>query len=224
MARVQLTTLTLTLDPGSLAVMPSSLTATEVKMQDAGGTILDFHGHFRSLLDGGVGGTITGFDILSSSGAVSVMISAVTLQFKIFVPALIANSSTTLTALFAGADTIFGSSGDDLLSGSGGADRIYGRAGDDTFYGDPGNDTLTGGGGADTFIFAVTGSGHDVITDFTDTRGAYDDVIEVPVSFMRQLHATEDAQGVLLTLSASSSIYVQGWTLAKMGPEDFHFA
>ncbi|HEU0115130.1 MAG TPA: calcium-binding protein, partial [Thermomicrobiales bacterium] len=73
-------------------------------------------------------------------------------------------------------DIIDGGGGNDLITGGDiGVDNIYGGAGndqidagdgDDLISGDAGNDLLTGGGGSDTFLFNLSLSGADTLTDF----------------------------------------------------------
>ncbi len=80
----------------------------------------------------------------------------------------------------AGADTIYGNEGDDVLYGNSGNDlfqagkgndSVYGGIGDDRIFGGSlGNDWLEGGTGADQFRFA-TGSGLDIIADFSLADG-----------------------------------------------------
>jgi Ca2+-binding RTX toxin-like protein len=55
-------------------------------------------------------------------------------------------------------DTLIGDGNINVLNGGGGADILKGGAG---------GDTLIGGEGADQFLFAATGNGVDVITDFS---------------------------------------------------------
>lgn len=69
-------------------------------------------------------------------------------------------------------DTLRGGGGNDSLRGDAGDDNLSGGAGNDTLTGGSGADRLTGGTGADRFVFAtrsetVSGSHHDVVTDFT---------------------------------------------------------
>lgn len=82
-------------------------------------------------------------------------------------------------------DTIDGGTGNDSIEGGAGQDRLYGKGGDDyisggadsdTLYGGDGNDTLTGGGdginelygGAGDDVFLIqSGTGYDIIEDFT---------------------------------------------------------
>ena len=69
-----------------------------------------------------------------------------------------------------GSDTLSGGNGNDILRGGDGADALAGNGGADHLNGNSGADRLTGGTGADTFQFA-TGSGADVVTDFTVGQG-----------------------------------------------------
>ena len=77
-----------------------------------------------------------------------------------------------------GDDTLGGGRGGDLIDGGLGNDQVSGGRGTDSIGGNAGNDTLTGDLGPDTFFFA-SGSGTDIITDFKDTGGAADDLIDV---------------------------------------------
>jgi Ca2+-binding RTX toxin-like protein len=72
-------------------------------------------------------------------------------------------------------DRLYGRAGNDRLYGEAGNDRLYGEAGNDILFGGSGNDLLTGGlgndqltGGAGRDKFSInTGTGRDVITDYT---------------------------------------------------------
>ena len=63
-------------------------------------------------------------------------------------------------------DTLNGGSGNDLLNAGSGNDILNGSNNDDTLFGGLGNDQLTGGSGSDIFQI-ITGSGRDLITDYT---------------------------------------------------------
>lgn len=65
-----------------------------------------------------------------------------------------------------GADQIDGGAGDDSLFGGGHSDTLDGGAGDDQIVGGYGGDLLTGGEGRDEFVFNVTFSPADTVTDF----------------------------------------------------------
>nr|WP_321270806.1 Ig-like domain-containing protein [uncultured Tolumonas sp.] len=60
----------------------------------------------------------------------------------------------------AGADLVYGSTGNDILTGGDGNDYIDGRAGNDTLYGGLGNDTLVGGYGNNALY---GGEGNDIL-------------------------------------------------------------
>lgn len=57
-------------------------------------------------------------------------------------------------------------SGDDYIDAGLGDDIIDGLEGNDYIYGNIGNDTITGGTGSDFFVFDLTQTGIDTITDF----------------------------------------------------------
>ena len=73
-------------------------------------------------------------------------------------------------------DIVNGGGGNDLITGGGGGvDNLFGGAGndqidagdgDDLLSGDAGNDLLSGGDGSDTFLFNLSLSGADTLTDF----------------------------------------------------------
>ena len=65
-----------------------------------------------------------------------------------------------------GYDRLYGESGNDRLFGGDGNDILFGGAGNDFLKGGLGNDQLTGGAGRDKFSIN-TGTGRDVITDYT---------------------------------------------------------
>jgi Ca2+-binding RTX toxin-like protein len=61
---------------------------------------------------------------------------------------------------------LVGDVGSDTLIGTIGNDTISGLAGQDTLTGGLGNDDLTGGAGSDTFVWKLSDTGSDKITDF----------------------------------------------------------
>jgi Ca2+-binding RTX toxin-like protein len=69
-----------------------------------------------------------------------------------------------------GNDTITSGSGNDIIFGQEGNDTINAGAGNDIISGGSGNNTLTGGAGADTFLFIKGATGHDTITDYSNTQ------------------------------------------------------
>ena len=64
----------------------------------------------------------------------------------------------------------YGNGLDNVITGNSGANSMKGYAGNDTLNGGTGNDTLYGGLGGDLFVFD-TGSGADVIADFSAVQG-----------------------------------------------------
>jgi Ca2+-binding RTX toxin-like protein len=73
----------------------------------------------------------------------------------------------------AGADTFYGSSGDDSLSGAAGSDTLRGKSGDDRLAGGADNDALYGGAGADTYMFG-RGDGQDTASEYSSDSGGFD--------------------------------------------------
>lgn len=102
----------------------------------------------------------------------------------------------------AGANSLFGAAGDDTLDGRGGSDLLSGEGG---------ADLLTGGGGADTFVFAA-GGGRDVIADFAPGV----DRLQVH-GYAGWREVRQDGADVLLILSDTDSIRLQGLTVAAFG-------
>jgi Ca2+-binding RTX toxin-like protein len=72
-------------------------------------------------------------------------------------------------AVYAGNNTLYGTSGSDTLRGYGGHDRLYGQGGNDYLHGGNGNDALYGGTGKDAFVLANKANKYtnkDAIKDF----------------------------------------------------------
>jgi serralysin len=143
-----------------------------------------------------------------------------------------------------GTDALFGNQGDDVLYGGSENDRLWGDSGNDSLYGGEGSDSLNGGAGfdvleggagndtlagafnADTFIFR-DGHGVDVIRDF-DANSALEKIDFSGLSTLNSLndvlaHAVQQAQDVLITTSADSSILLKFIELADLDASDFLF-
>ncbi|MFM2388825.1 MAG: hypothetical protein RLZZ437_380 [Pseudomonadota bacterium] len=113
-----------------------------------------------------------------------------------------------------GADTLHGGAGDDLLSG---------RAGTDVLDGGLGNDKLHGGLDADVFMFA-TGSGRDVISDFTDGVDLIDlsglvavaDFADLQANYLQQV-----GKNVVLDAGNGDILVIRATTLAVLDAGDF---
>ena len=110
------------------------------------------------------------------------------------------------------------------LTGGGGNDTLSGLAGDDTLTGGAGADLLTGGIGADTFVFA-TGSGRDVVVDFSDDEDTLNlhGLGGVPNRDAAMLHAVQAGADVVFDFGAGDVLVVQGTTLAAV-QNDLSFA
>ena len=110
-------------------------------------------------------------------------------------------------------EVVIGSSFDDTLKGNDLANVLDGGAGDDV---------LTGNDDADTFAFGI-GSGRDTVTDFDAGEDRLD--LSLAGTGFTGLNdvtaaATEETQdnqlGLLITLDASNSVFLQGGTLADL--------
>ena len=131
-----------------------------------------------------------------------------------------------------GFDTLYGGDGDDLVSGGAHSDLLFGGDGDDAVQGGSGNDTLWGGSGddqlsggigADTFGFTLTG-GNDTITDFD----LGDDMLDLSQAGFTGLDAVTSAaedtdDGLLITLSDSTSVLFTGLTLSDLNAMDITY-
>ncbi|MGJ8528309.1 hypothetical protein [Maritalea sp.] len=127
-----------------------------------------------------------------------------------------------------GADTIYGSQGDDVLKGGAGDDSLHAWSGNDTVEGGAGDDWLVLEGGNDTIIFK-SGDGWDGVSDFqTHNGGANGDVIEVhgqTASNFAQLiaNATEWNGDTYINLDNSEGMTLHGVSLSDLTSDDFNF-
>ncbi len=113
-----------------------------------------------------------------------------------------------------GADTLAGGAGDDVLSGRNGADVLTGGFG---------NDTLTGGADADLFVFA-TGSGRDMISDYTDGVDRIDlSGLDAIVDFadLQASHLRQAGANVVLDAGNGDTLVIRATTLAALDAGDF---
>ncbi|NOX74601.1 MAG: calcium-binding protein, partial [Alphaproteobacteria bacterium] len=131
-----------------------------------------------------------------------------------------------------GSDTVHGGNGNDTITGGNGKDKLYGDDGNDvingggksdTIYGGGGNDTLTGSSGADTFVFTQR-AGDDVITDFTNGSDKID-LSGFGVAYSAISAATSAVTGgVLIDLDlvgGSGSIFLESFVLGNLDVSDF---
>jgi Ca2+-binding RTX toxin-like protein len=116
------------------------------------------------------------------------------------------------------ADRLRGGSGANDLYGGEGNDLLEGRDGDDLLAGEGGDDILIGGAGADTFVFAV-GGGNDVIKDFAPGV----DRLQIH-GYAGWREVRQDGPDVLLILSDTDSIRLEGLTVAGFGSASQSFA
>ncbi len=213
------------LDDSTLALVPGTVSATGFTMKDASGASVTVTGTGLTYgVSGLTGGTVTSLVLKNSAGADQLDVTKLKLDASILYHMAVVSGwdSDAVVALMTGkSDVIKGSAlGDNLIGGAKG-DHIYGGGGADHIFAMAGDDTISGGGGADVFFFNKTGDGHDVITDFTDAGTAADDRIAISKAAYASMVVTEDATGVLLTFSGSSSVHVDGWHAALVGIDDF---
>ncbi|GAB5447428.1 calcium-binding protein [Gymnodinialimonas sp.] len=132
-------------------------------------------------------------------------------------------------------DTIYAGEGNDLVRagfqsdwvhGGAGNDYIVGGGGFDTLIGGEGNDTMEGNFNADRFVFE-DGHGNDVILDFDASNDAekisFNDLSTIDTYEDVMAAAVQQSEGVLISTSADSSIFLVGVNLLDLGSEDFVF-
>jgi beta-glucanase (GH16 family) len=105
--------------------------------------------------------------------------------------------------------------------GNSGDNTIIGDANPNTIIGMAGNDTLTGGAGKDTFVFGP-GSGHDVITDYTNVdhiRLGPDYGLNTFAQVSQNL--AQVGSNVVLTLSGVDDLTFQNTTLSQFSAANF---
>ncbi|MEJ5230704.1 MAG: type I secretion C-terminal target domain-containing protein, partial [Geminicoccaceae bacterium] len=142
------------------------------------GGLVDLGGGSDSLTLASGGGTLTVANVETLVGGAGA--DVVTLGTKITGGTIdLAGGDDVLTLATGGTvtatniETVVGSSGVDVIVITGSTGRVVDLGGGaDRFIGGTGSDTVTGGAGADLFTFTAiaqspTGTGRDVITDFT---------------------------------------------------------
>ncbi|NBZ89085.1 calcium-binding protein [Stagnihabitans tardus] len=213
-------------DSATMALDLTSLTPSQFVFRDAFGAAITFFGTGLTYgPTGPTGGLVRGFEEKTIAGDTAFSGSGFKLNAAALAEAMALVAVDDGRAIFAmltrGNDTVRGSANEDYLVGGQGADRLFGAGGSDYLESGAGNDTMTGGAGSDWFFFKTRGDGVNVITDFIDTNRINDDFLHISRAAYRDMTTAEDANGVLLVFSASSSVYVAGWTLAEIGRDDF---
>jgi Ca2+-binding RTX toxin-like protein len=129
----------------------------------------------------------------------------------------------------AGSETMRGLGGNDNLRGLDDNDRLFGDAGNDRLDGGTGADRLEGGGGkdvltggadSDTFVYR-RGSGKDRVTDFQDGIDNID-LSSTGLTF-GNFSIYQKGAGVIVQLSKSDQLTLNGVSLAQIGADDFLF-
>jgi hypothetical protein len=107
------------------------------------------------------------------------------------------------------------------INGTPGNDTLNGTGGDDIINGLAGNDTLTGGFGWDVFKFDLS-SGNDTIMDYSPGEDWLDLSAYGFTSFAQIMsHANQVGTNVVINLTATDSVTLQGIQLDWLRPADF---
>jgi Ca2+-binding RTX toxin-like protein len=128
-----------------------------------------------------------------------------------------------------GNDIILARAGNDFLFGGLADDWIYGGSGEDLLNAGPGVDGIVTEAGNDTIVFDVQTSGLDVISDGSFGLGD-GDKIEIhnggEVSDFNAVisHAYQDGPSVVIAFNATTGIYINGYSIGQLAPDDFFFA
>ena len=192
-----------------------------------------FGGNGNDIITGGAGADIftsgTGVTTMIGGGgndtfyvnnAADVVSESVGVDATLYAHNSYALPTNVNTLILTGTGAISGhaNSGNDTIIGNNGGDHLYGGTGNDTITGGTGNDTiragsgtniLTGGAGADTFAF-ISGSGHNVITDFG--QNGDHDVIDISAYLAagHQPTIVDAAAGLTINLFGGGSIELLG--------------
>jgi Ca2+-binding RTX toxin-like protein len=125
-------------------------------------------------------------------------------------------------------DIILAGTGNDFLFGGAGDDWIYGGSGEDLLNAGPGVDGILTEAGNDTIVFDVQTSGLDVISDGSFGPGD-GDKIEIhnggEVSDFNAVisHAYQDGPYVVIAFNATTGIYINGYSIARLRLGQFAF-
>lgn len=124
----------------------------------------------------------------------------------------------------AGDDRVFAGAGNDLVRGDAGNDLLFGDKGNDTIHGGAGRDVIFGGAGADVFVFA-TGSGRDLVLDFTNGTDKLD-LSGYGIKNFAGLTGDikSDPFGTNIDLGHGNVFTLEGVTKAQIDANDFLFA
>ena len=105
--------------------------------------------------------------------------------------------------LGAGRDFVKAGNGNDIIRGGDGADILLGHNGDDRLIGQAGTDRIKGGIGNDVFV-ATTGSGLDIVYDFTSGEDRVD------VSGLGLTEFVTEVGGLWLTVNGKALMEISG--------------
>lgn len=132
-----------------------------IQVSYGGGWFGNYWGSYQYSGTSLAGGTINGYEeVINGERIVSVTGFSVSAT-SVFSRVAVDDTVGVLNLVFAGSDSLLGSSGNDTLVGLGGNDGIDGGAGNDDINGNLGNDIMLGGAGAD---WVRGGQGNDTIS------------------------------------------------------------
>jgi serralysin len=126
---------------------------TDLKIDETGGGIdTIFSQQDFSLSAGAAGVTLIASGNLIENLTLDAQSAAITGTGNILNNQIIGNRQNNILTGLAGADTIYGSFGDDKIDGGADNDTLFGNQGDDILIAGTGTDTVTGGIGNDKYI------------------------------------------------------------------------
>jgi|GEM_PF-1600333 len=190
--------------------------------------------------EGGVFGTVTGFEITGPDGPQDSLASAHGFNFSLeslFDALELARTTGDISGLDAifenvsydtsgggGDDSLVGGAFRDVLEGGNGNDILDGAGGRDTLDGGAGNDELTGGTGNDVFIY---NSGNDTITDFTSGSDKIDltalQYIHSIADLLPFAHYDAETGDTTIDFGNGHSLVLEGVDLDDLSNGDFIF-
>ncbi|MDB5554481.1 MAG: wgeA [Rhizobium sp.] len=195
------------------ALMTSASKSKVTIVDPESGNKIIFEGNNLRVNNGEVvGGTIEGFDVVTSSGKSFLEMSGAGVDARLVQgDGLSEFFQGTYELAILGNNKVIGSNLVDFLTGSAGDDVIRGRGGDDSINASVGRDVLSGGAGNDQFVFEDN-MDRDRIADFDAQGGAgFQDLIQASFDSVEEIRQSgkntvidfgEGDQFVLLRIDA----------------------
>jgi len=169
-----------------------------------------------------VGGTIEGFDVVTSGGKSFLEMSGARIDARhIQGDDLSEFFQSTLELALTGNNKLLGSNLSEFLTGSTGNDVIRGRGGEDTINGSIGRDVLSGGGGNDRFVLEGN-TGRDRITDFDFQGGAgFQDLIQASFDSIEEIR--QSGKNTVIDFGEGDQFVLLGVNAKQIDESDFVF-